>query len=76
MAWYVSTRICKCTSRSVGPDKKIRLGLGKETYLSIFHLDRSKDVVRITNVIQRQNVTLIYGHMILHEVFFFFFFFF
>ena len=68
MAWYVSARICKCTSRSVGLDKKIRLGLGKETYLSIFHPDGSKDVVRITNAIQRQNVTLIYGHMILRKV--------
>jgi hypothetical protein len=63
MAWYVSARICKCASRSVRPDeekKKKRLGLGKETYLSVFHPDGSKDVVRITNAIQRRNVTLIY----------------
>ena len=30
-------------------------------YLSVFHPDGSKDVVRITDAIQRRNVTLIYG---------------
>jgi len=46
---------CRCQTK-----KKKGLGSGKKTHLSVFHPDGSKDVVRITNAIQRWNVALIY----------------
>jgi hypothetical protein len=66
IAWYVSAIICEtarqhCKTRDLNPE-----GLG--TCLSVFNSDRSKNVIRIANAIQRWNVAFICVIQHFHKV--------